>query len=69
MRVEPDCAVSRRRGRRDDLRRARPQLDGRAIDFLRGDQLPGARLQDYYGEPVTLDRSRATDTFFNGGAS
>ena len=44
--------------------------DGRAIDFLRGAISFEARgFQDYYGEPVTLDRTRATDTFFpNGGA-
>lgn len=44
--------------------------DGREIDFLRGTISFEARgFQDYYGEPVTLDRTRAADTFFpNGGA-
>ena len=52
-------------------RRPRPQLGRpRSIDFLRGTISFEARgFQDYYGEPVTLDRTRATDTFFpNGGA-
>ena len=73
MRVEPDAVRRLVAAAADGTTCAAARVlswDGRAIDFLRGTISFEARgFQDYYGEPVTLDRSRATDTFFpNGGA-
>ncbi|MEO5822624.1 MAG: glycosyltransferase, partial [Vicinamibacteraceae bacterium] len=73
MRVEPDAVRRLVVAAADGTTCAAARVlswDGRAIDFLRGTISFEARgFQDYYGEPVTLDRSRATDTFFpNGGA-
>ena len=73
MRVEPD-AVRRLVAAADDgttCAAARVlSWDGRAVDFLRGTISFEARgFQDYYGEPATIDRTGAADTFFpNGGA-
>jgi len=73
MRVEPDAVRRLVAAAADGTTCAAARVlswDGRAIDFLRGTISFEARgFQDYYGEPVTLERSRATDTFFpNGGA-
>ena len=73
MRVEPDTVRRLVAAAADGTACAAARVlswDGRAIDFLRGTISFEARgFQDYYGEPVTLDRTRATDTFFpNGGA-
>jgi GT2 family glycosyltransferase/glycosyltransferase involved in cell wall biosynthesis len=73
MRVEPDTVRRLVDAAADGTACAAARVlswDGRAIDFLRGTISFEARgFQDYYGEPVTLDRTRATDTFFpNGGA-
>ena len=73
MRVEPDTVRRLVTAAADGTACAAARVlswDGRAIDFLRGTISFEARgFQDYYGEPVTLDRTRATDTFFpNGGA-
>jgi GT2 family glycosyltransferase/glycosyltransferase involved in cell wall biosynthesis len=73
MRVEPDTVRRLVAAAADGTACAAARVlswDGRSIDFLRGTISFEARgFQDYYGEPVTLDRTRATDTFFpNGGA-
>ncbi len=73
MRVEPDTVARLVAAVGDGGTCAAARVlswDGRAVDFLRGTISFEARgFQDYYGEPVTLDRTRATDTFFpNGGA-
>ena len=73
MRVEPDTVRRLVAAAADGTACAAARVlswDGRAVDFLRGTISFEARgFQDYYGEPVTLDRTRATDTFFpNGGA-
>ncbi len=73
MRVEPDTVRRLVAAAADGTTCAAARVlswDGRAVDFLRGSISFEARgFQDYYGEPVTLDRTRAADTFFpNGGA-
>jgi GT2 family glycosyltransferase/glycosyltransferase involved in cell wall biosynthesis len=73
MRVEPDAVrrlVTAAAGGATCAAARVLSWDGREIDFLRGTISFEARgFQDYYGEPVTLDRTRAADTFFpNGGA-
>ncbi len=73
MRVEPDAVRRLVTAAADGTTCVAARVlswDGRAVDFLRGTISFEARgFQDYYGEPVTIERSRATDTFFpNGGA-
>jgi hypothetical protein len=73
MRVEPDAVRRLVAAAADGTTCVAARVlswDGRAVDFLRGTISFEARgFQDYYGEPVTIERSRATDTFFpNGGA-
>jgi GT2 family glycosyltransferase/glycosyltransferase involved in cell wall biosynthesis len=73
MRVEPDALRRLVATARDGTHCAAARVlswDGRSVDFLSGTISFEARgFQEHYGEPATLDRSRAVETFFpNGGA-
>jgi GT2 family glycosyltransferase len=73
MRVEPDAVRTLVAAAADGRSCAAARVlswDGQAVDFLRGTISFEARgFQDFYGEPATIDRRGAAETFFpNGGA-
>ena len=73
MRVEPDAVRTLVAAAADGRSCAAARVlswDGQAVDFLRGSINFEARgFQDFYGEPSTIERRGAAETFFpNGGA-
>ena len=73
MRVDPDAVRTLVAAAADGRSCAAARVlswDGQAVDFLRGSINFEARgFQDFYGEPSTIERRGAAETFFpNGGA-